>query len=215
MLRSPQKRICPRSSSQIQQCSKAAFNASSALQQDESSVKTPPFKQPAVSSVSTNSAKPKKLQPWDATSCYQLVCTSRYQPVGASNYFLQIYYQLGPKCQIYATFKFGALEGMMRLCPLEALISRRNAWEEPMLLQEFDDACVLDKYQLPFPKSKGFLIRWRGKEGDAWWAGRLDNSSSKTIPLRLLILGAQRLSLQRYIKGASPFRGDKDRKCDC
>jgi hypothetical protein len=88
--------------------------------------------------VSTNSAKPKKLQPWDATGCYQLICTSQYQPVDAANYSLQMNYQLGPKCQIYATFKLGALEGMMRLCPQEALISRRNAWVELLHLQEFE-----------------------------------------------------------------------------
>jgi hypothetical protein len=147
---------------------KRSFNGSSASQQEEGNdVLTPPLKRPAVSSVSTNPAKPKKLPPWDATGHYQLICTSRYQPVDTSNYSLQIYYQLDPGCQIYTTFKFGALGGMMRLCPQEALISRRNAWEELLHLQEFENACVLGKEQLPGPKSKGFLMRWRGKDGDA------------------------------------------------
>jgi hypothetical protein len=52
---------------------KQSLNKSSASQQEESGVQTRPLKRPAVPSVS-NSAKPKKLQPWDATGCYQLIC---------------------------------------------------------------------------------------------------------------------------------------------
>lgn len=152
---------------------KRFFKGSSASQQEESCVQTPPLKRPAVSSVSTNSPKPKELPPWDATGCYQLICTSRYQPVNAFNYSLQIHYQLGPKGQIYATFKFGALEGMMRLYPQEALVPRRNAWEKLFHLQEFEDACVLDREQLPGPKSKRFLMRWQGREGNSLVGRRL------------------------------------------
>jgi hypothetical protein len=68
--------------------------------------------------------------------------------VSASNYFLQIHYQLDSKCQIYATFIFGALKGMMRLCPQEALIPRRNSWEGQVHLQYFEDACILGREQL-------------------------------------------------------------------
>jgi len=55
---------------------------------------------------------------------------------------------------------------MVRLCPQEALIPRRNAWEELLHLQEFEDAFVLGKNQFPGPKSKRFLMRWLGKAGD-------------------------------------------------
>jgi hypothetical protein len=83
----------------------------------------------------------------------------------------QIHYQLDSKCQIYATFIFDTLKGMMRLRPQEALIPRRNSWEELVHLQYFEDACILGREQLFGSKSKGFLMRWRGKKGDALVGG--------------------------------------------
>jgi hypothetical protein len=83
------------------------------------------------------SSLPGNSSDWDVTGKYRLKCSSRYKPVDASNYSLEIHYQAGPPGQLYATFVFGNLRGIMRLCSSSSLKSNTETGVvQPFFLDE-------------------------------------------------------------------------------
>ncbi|KAL7626444.1 hypothetical protein AAE478_003216 [Parahypoxylon ruwenzoriense] len=102
---------------------------------------------------------------WDVTGHYALTCTSKYQPVDAGDYVLDVHYsQTSPHTrQLYAFFNFPNLylTGVMRMCPKSALASQPNG---KLFLSDFEAACELAEGVKPSPKSKEWLMRWRGEE---------------------------------------------------
>jgi len=82
---------------------------------------------------------------------------------------LEIHYEAGPPGQLYATFTFGKLEGIMRICPSSLLEHDPDTGIiQPVLLRNFEAACNLPEGFRPSPASdnKLWLMRWRGHDGD-------------------------------------------------
>jgi hypothetical protein len=94
------------------------------------------------------------------TGSYELTRAYRFQPVNTDGFSLEIY-STSESCQLWATFTFGELNGLMRLVPLEALASKPDVL---LYLPDFEDACTLAPGAFPSPKSKEWLMRWRGKD---------------------------------------------------
>lgn len=110
--------------------------------------------------------KPKSNVPldWDVNGLYQLKCTSRYQPVDATEYVLDLRREEDSldTAQLYAFFDFQKinLKGVMRLCPCPAT-------DERLFLPEFESACDLDLDVHPGRTRREWLMRWRGEESGA------------------------------------------------
>ncbi|KAI1661819.1 hypothetical protein F4813DRAFT_385490 [Daldinia decipiens] len=102
---------------------------------------------------------------WDVTGRYTLCCANKYQPVDANDYVLDMRYThtSSHTCQLYAFFNFPNLNltGRMRLCPKNAIASSSNG---KLFLSNFEAACELAEDVRPGPKSKEWLMRWRGEE---------------------------------------------------
>ncbi|KAI2785098.1 hypothetical protein F4815DRAFT_440331 [Daldinia loculata] len=102
---------------------------------------------------------------WDVTGRYTLSCGNKYQPVDANDYVLDMRYThtSSHTCQLYAFFNFPNLNltGRMRLCPKNTIASSSNG---KLFLSDFEAACELAEDVRPGPKSKEWLMRWRGEE---------------------------------------------------
>ncbi|KAF8853729.1 hypothetical protein BDZ45DRAFT_677460 [Acephala macrosclerotiorum] len=64
--------------------------------------------------------------------------------------------------QWYADFRFGEVQGIMRLCPRKPPGSKPN---DTIKLAAFERACSLRRNIEPGPDYKTWLMRWRGKAG--------------------------------------------------
>lgn len=100
---------------------------------------------------------------WDVSGRYSLRCTSRYQPIDASEYSLELYYEHDSPhtCILFGLFEFANLGlhgGVMRLCP--------RSDSQRLYTDNFDAACVLAKDVRPCSKSKEWLMRWRAEHYD-------------------------------------------------
>jgi len=82
----------------------------------------------AVKKTKTKTKTLKNAQGWNVSVNYSLICTSRYQPVDASSYSLELHCHQNSN-QLFATFEFGDLKGVMRLCPEKALSSKADSEE--------------------------------------------------------------------------------------
>jgi len=100
-----------------------------------------------------NASSKTKATDWPVSGVYRLYCTNRLDPVDASNYCFEIHQAPG---QLFATFEFGNLRGIMRLCPENALTSQPD---KSLSLKYFDDACKLDGETNPSPTFKNWLVR--------------------------------------------------------
>ncbi|KAI1086218.1 hypothetical protein F5B19DRAFT_480082 [Rostrohypoxylon terebratum] len=104
---------------------------------------------------------------WDVTGRYSLSCANKYKPLDATEYILDVRYtHTSPHtCQLYASFNFPNLNltGRMRLCPKSAITAQPTG---KLYLQDFEAACELGEGVKPGPKSKEWLMRWRGEQGD-------------------------------------------------
>ncbi|KAI8962829.1 hypothetical protein F5Y11DRAFT_178771 [Daldinia sp. FL1419] len=102
---------------------------------------------------------------WDVTGRYRLSCANKYQPLDAKDYVLDMRYShtTSHACQLYAFFNFPNLNltGRMRLCPKSAIMLNPNG---KLFLPDFEAACELAEGVRPGPKSKEWLMRWRGEE---------------------------------------------------
>lgn len=96
---------------------------------------------------------------WDVDGLYQLTCTSRYQPVDASEYVLDLRWEpdTATTAQLYAFFSFQKinLKGVMRLCPTT---------DERLSLPAFETASNLSQDIRPGRTRMEWLMRWRGEE---------------------------------------------------
>ncbi|KAL2070535.1 hypothetical protein VTL71DRAFT_13561 [Oculimacula yallundae] len=151
-------------------------------------------------------SKKKKKGNWDVEGVYEIECTNRFQPIDASGFMLSLHYKRiadsssdehshsvsssgsgSVSMQLYASFKFGIMKGVMRLCPIKAITSpstdpslnpvsdseaeaELDSDDEPeahlLMLPEFEKACHLAEDEKTGPKSKEWLMRWRGRTGD-------------------------------------------------
>ncbi|KAI2465543.1 hypothetical protein F4781DRAFT_21304 [Annulohypoxylon bovei var. microspora] len=102
---------------------------------------------------------------WDVTGRYNLTCANKFKPVDATEYVLDVRYtHTSPHtCQLYASFDFPNLnlKGKMRLCPKSAIAAQTTG---KLFLADFEAACELAEDVKPGPKSKEWLMRWRGEE---------------------------------------------------
>ncbi|KAI0115435.1 hypothetical protein F4814DRAFT_419510 [Daldinia grandis] len=102
---------------------------------------------------------------WDVTGRYTVSCANKYQPVDANDYVLDMRYThtSSHTCQLYAFFNFPNLNltGTMRLCPKNTIASSPSG---KLFLSDFETACELAEDVRPGPKSKEWLMRWRGEE---------------------------------------------------
>ena len=125
---------------------------------------------------------------WDVTGIYNITCFNRNDPVNTMKYSMEIH------CceslhQLYATFTFDSLKGVMRMCPANAMI----AWPDGFLdLHDFEEACNLDvsgvprsrrKEARPGPRRTQWLMRWRGKEEDILVGGETKAQGQFTFKL--------------------------------
>lgn len=128
---------------------------------------------------------------WDVTGTYLLKCKSLYRPGNASNYSIDIHYQNGPPGQLFATFAFKNLRGIMRMCCASSFKTDPETGAiQPLSLEEFEAACDLPEGVKPGPASKEWLMRWRGYDGELLTGGETgaqgqfnfidDAASSKT-----------------------------------
>lgn len=92
---------------------------------------------------------------WDVSGRYWLQCTNRLEPVVTTEYCFELHYTAEGTYDLFATFEFGSLKGIMRLCPEEKLKARAS---KSLSGKEFDDACYLDEYQRPGPSNKNWLV---------------------------------------------------------
>ncbi|KAH7026285.1 uncharacterized protein B0I36DRAFT_365872 [Microdochium trichocladiopsis] len=107
---------------------------------------------------------------WDVSGRYSLKCTSRYQPVDATDYTLDLYYEHDSPhtCMLFGFFEFpnlGLSRGVMRLCPrhvLDDTAQQEGAWPR-LYTTDFDAACVLAEGVRPSSKSKEWFMRWRAE----------------------------------------------------
>lgn len=88
---------------------------------------------------------------WAVAGRYKI--TDSDPSLTCEDYSLKLYWEEGTPCQLYATFKFGELEGIMRMHPSDALSI------------PFEKACELEKAKEPSPTNHTWLTRWRGKDG--------------------------------------------------
>ncbi|OTB07270.1 hypothetical protein M426DRAFT_318291 [Hypoxylon sp. CI-4A] len=120
---------------------------------------TPAKRARRKSSAKTNTAV------WDVSGSYKLGCANKFQAVDASEYVFNMHYTLTSShtFQLHASFIFPNLNltGRMRLCPKSAITSQSN---EKLYLSDFEAACELAEGVKPGPKSKEWLMRWRGEE---------------------------------------------------
>ncbi|KAI1098268.1 hypothetical protein F4804DRAFT_325286 [Jackrogersella minutella] len=109
---------------------------------------------------------------WDVTGHYTLSCANKFKAIDASEYVLDLRYtHTSPHtCQLYGYFNFPNLNltGNMRLCPKSAISSQPNG---KLFTDDFEAACELAEGVKPGPKSKEWLMRWRGQENDAKTGG--------------------------------------------
>jgi hypothetical protein len=103
-----------------------------------------------------NDSSKTKATDRPVSGVYRLYCTNRLDPVDASNYCFEIHHITQAPGQLFATFEFGNLKGIMRLCPEKALTSRPD---KSLTLKYFDDACKLDGETQPSPTFKNWLVR--------------------------------------------------------
>ncbi|KAI0901667.1 hypothetical protein F4806DRAFT_8621 [Annulohypoxylon nitens] len=102
---------------------------------------------------------------WDVTGRYSLTCANKFKPLDATEYVLDVRYtHTSPHtCQLYASFNFPNinLTGRMRLCPKSAIAAQPTG---KLFLADFEAACELAEDVKPGPKSKEWLMRWRGEQ---------------------------------------------------
>jgi len=73
---------------------------------------------------------------------------------------MEIHYETGPFSQPYATFAFGNLRGIMRMCSACSRMMNMSTGErEPMLSADFEASCRLSR-----PKFEKWLMKWRGHD---------------------------------------------------
>ena len=96
-----------------------------------------------------------KTATWDVSGVYRLTCTNRLQPVDATDYCFELHYTTQSPRQLFATFEFGNLKGIMRLCPEKVLTSRPD---KSLSLKGFETACNLDEKTRPGPSFKQWLV---------------------------------------------------------
>ncbi|KAE9363926.1 hypothetical protein N431DRAFT_355698 [Stipitochalara longipes BDJ] len=102
----------------------------------------------------TASSKAKTI-PWSVSGRYWLYCTNRLDPVDADDYCFELHITQ-PVAQLFATFEFGNIKGLMRLCPEQALTSRLD---KSLSGAAFENACNLDEKTRPGPTSMSWLVR--------------------------------------------------------
>jgi hypothetical protein len=109
------------------------------------------------SSVSTSSKLKSKSKTtgWPVSGVYCLTCTNRLNPVDASVYCFELHHTPDAPGQLYATFEFGDLKGLMRLCPEKSLTSRSD---KSLSLNDFEEACELDEKTRPGTSCKAWLV---------------------------------------------------------
>ena len=170
---------------------------------DKSNAKAAAWKstEQPTNTVTKPSSPPVNSSDWDVTGKYRLKCTSRYKPVDASHYSLQIHYQAGPPGQLYATFVFGNLRGIMRMCSASSLVSNvETGVVQPFFLDEFEAACNLPEGCKPGPTCSEWLMRWRGHEFSSLAGGetraqgqfifKREGANSSTSPQKIKIVFA-------------------------
>ncbi|KAH9901816.1 hypothetical protein F4778DRAFT_126909 [Xylariomycetidae sp. FL2044] len=109
----------------------------------------------------------EKASGWDASGPYTLQCTKKADAVDASDYVLDLHHVRngaeGEGSQFYGFFQFPnlRLKGVMRLAP-------KSAYDDQdygrLFTDEFDQACQLPADFKLGPKSKDWIMRWRGEE---------------------------------------------------
>lgn len=123
--------------------------------------------------ISKRNVNPKPAD-WDVDGLYQLTCTSRYQPVDASEYVLDLRWEpdSATTAQLYAFFSFQTLnlKGVMRLCPIT---------DERMSLSDFEAASNLTFR--PGRTRMEWLMRWRGEESGERKVGGETRSQSQWL----------------------------------
>lgn len=97
----------------------------------------------------------KKTTGWPVSGLYRLTCTNRLDPVDAADYCFELHYTTELPRQLFATFEFGNLKGIMRLCPEKALTSRSD---KSLSMVGFGNACQLDEKTRPGPSCKNWLV---------------------------------------------------------
>jgi hypothetical protein len=102
-----------------------------------------------------DTASSKKKSEWKISGRYWLTCTNRLEPVDATDYCFELHYTNSSPRQLFATFEFGSLKGMMRMCPENAIISRPD---KALSLMDFEAACKLHGEDRPSPGSKQWLV---------------------------------------------------------
>ncbi|CZR63389.1 uncharacterized protein PAC_13286 [Phialocephala subalpina] len=131
----------------------------------------PKAKRSAVSRpTSATSKKPKvSEEKWDVEGVYTIKDVDkvtadlkrRYGTLDISSFSLKVFYTTCGS-YLYVIFTFGELQGIIRLCPEEAIKSRSN---KILTSAEFEQVCHLKDSQKPDPKTKRWVMRWRGRAG--------------------------------------------------
>ncbi|KAJ5042223.1 uncharacterized protein L3040_004777 [Drepanopeziza brunnea f. sp. 'multigermtubi'] len=119
-----------------------------------------------VSSVDLESSElfdvpPPRSTRWNVQGVYDVTSVVDGY-VDTAGFSLRLfYYNLGDQSQLFAKFAFDKLEGMMRLCPYEAVSTSGVKLE----LEEFEKACDLPRQMEPSPLRRSWWMRWRAKDG--------------------------------------------------
>ena len=126
----------------------------------------------AQSTFTATPAAQIPLPLWDGTGKYNITSGESYGPtrnfmknftgskhVDTTGFSLKIfYYRQSLPHQLYATFCFDKLEGVMQLCP-------RNALKKKFTQADFTRECYLKEEMAPGPEHPKWAMRWRGIDG--------------------------------------------------
>jgi hypothetical protein len=105
----------------------------------------------------------KAIDSWDVEGNYKiisgLVYSANNKSIDTSGFSLKIYYSgTTVPAQLYATFAFDKLEGIM-------LLAHNRSKGGDYSLDEFESACELDHSMRPGPDQLEWLMRYRAREG--------------------------------------------------
>jgi hypothetical protein len=80
--------------------------------------------------------------------------TQKIEPIDTTGFTLKVFYlSLSQPCQLYASFEFGTLKGIIRFCPSLTSAERQEGFEK---------LCELNPTERTGPESTKWTMNWRG-----------------------------------------------------